>query len=176
MHLISYKISNYVLDAGKISLRKPITRHSPREPKLKEAETDEFSYPGTMRQLQYTPRAKLVLKTSTKKSFVQPSVFGHTKASTRSKVILPQWGDIFNRITWEEYPKCIPHSDPDVRALDDQVFPNIRRSYLTMLASRTLVLFFIEFLKWLIDHLNLQKGLISDTSGRCVKFFISKKF
>jgi hypothetical protein len=129
MHLISYMVSNYVLAAGKMSPRNPTTRRSPRAPKLKEAETGEGSSPGTARQLEYTPRVEPVIKTSTKKSFVQPLVFGDTEASTGSKVMLPQWGDLFNRINWEEYPEYIPHNDPDVRALDDQVFPNIRRSY-----------------------------------------------
>jgi hypothetical protein len=92
---------------------------------------------GTARQLEYTPRVEPVIKTSTKKYFVQPPVFGDTEASTGSKVMLPQWGDLFNRINQEEYPEYIPHNDPDVRALDDQVFPNIRRSYLHMVACRT---------------------------------------
>jgi hypothetical protein len=125
IHLISCTVSNYFLAAGKMPPRNPTTRCSPRAPKLKEAETGEGSSPGTVRQLEYAPRAEPVIKTSTKKSFVQPLVFGDTEENTGSKVMLPQWGDLFNRISREEYPECIPHNDPDVRALDDQVFPNI---------------------------------------------------
>jgi hypothetical protein len=67
-----------------------------------------------------------VIKTSTKKDFVQPSAFGDIEASTRSKLMLSQWGDLFNRISREEYPEYIPHNDLDVKVLNDQVFPNIR--------------------------------------------------
>jgi hypothetical protein len=108
-----------------MSPRNPTTRRSPRAPKLKEDETGEGSSLGTTRQLEYAPRVEPVIKTSTKKYFVQPLAFGDTEASTGSKVMLPQWGDLFNRISQEEYPEYIPHNDPDVRALDDQVFPNI---------------------------------------------------
>jgi hypothetical protein len=80
MHLISCTVSNYVLAAGKMPPRNPTTRRSPRAPKLKEAETGEGSSPGTARQLEYTPRAEPVIKTSTKKYFVQPLVFGDTEA------------------------------------------------------------------------------------------------
>jgi hypothetical protein len=78
MHLISYMVSNYVLAAGKMQLGNPTTRCSPRAPKLKEAEAGEGSSPGTVRQLEYTPRSKLVIKTLTKKAFFQPLVFGDT--------------------------------------------------------------------------------------------------
>jgi hypothetical protein len=77
------------------------------------------------RQVEYTPREELVIKTSTKKDFVQPLIFGDIEVGTRSKLMLPQWVNLFNRIIREEYPKYIPHNDLDVRALNDQVFPNI---------------------------------------------------
>jgi hypothetical protein len=105
--------------------RNPTTRRSLRAPKLKEPETDEGSSPETMRQLEYIPRPEPIIKKTTKKVFIQPLAFGNTKASTRSKVTLPRWGDLINRISIEEYPEYIPHNDPNVRALDDQVFPNI---------------------------------------------------
>jgi hypothetical protein len=69
--------------------RKPMTRHSPISPKLKEVEIGEGYSLGTARQLEYTPRVEPVIKTSTKKSFVQPPVFDDTKENTCSKVILP---------------------------------------------------------------------------------------
>jgi hypothetical protein len=112
-------------------LRKPTTKRLLREPKLKEDEIGEGSSPGTMRQLEYAPRVEPVIKTSTKKSFVQPPTFGDIEASTRSKVILPQWGDLFKLISREEYPEYIPHNDLAMRALDDQVFLNIRQSIYT---------------------------------------------
>jgi hypothetical protein len=95
---------NYVLAAGNMSLRKPTTRRSPGEPKLKEDEIGEGSSLGNARQLEYAPRVEPVIKTTTKKSFFQPSFFGDTEVSTRSKLMLPQWRDLFNRIIREEYP------------------------------------------------------------------------
>jgi hypothetical protein len=102
--------------------RNPTTRRSSRAPKLKEPEVGEGSSPGVAKQLEYTLRLEPVIKTSTKKVFIQPLAFGDTEASTGSKMALPHWGELFNKISREEYPEYIPHSDPDVRALDDEVF------------------------------------------------------
>jgi hypothetical protein len=77
--------------------RNPTTRCSPRAPKLKEAETGEGSSPGTVRQLEYTPRVELVIKTSTKKAFVQPPVFGDTEASTWIQSNAPTVGGPFQQ-------------------------------------------------------------------------------
>jgi hypothetical protein len=117
--------------------RNPTTRRSSRAPKLKEPELGEGSSPGVAKQLEYTPRPEPVIKTMTKKVFNQPPSFGDTEASTGSKATLPHWGELFKKISQEEYPEYIPHNDPDVRALDDEVFLNIRRSYLHMVARRT---------------------------------------
>jgi hypothetical protein len=86
--MISCTISSYVLAAEKIPPRKPMTRHSPREPKLKEAEKGEGSSPGTARQLEYAPRVEPVFKNSTKKYFFQPLAFSDTKERNGSKVTL----------------------------------------------------------------------------------------
>jgi hypothetical protein len=101
--------------------------------------------------------------------------FGDTEASTGSKMVLPQWGDLFNKISREEYPEYVPHSDPNVRVLDNQVFSNIRRSYIHMVESRTPIFPCIEFLKWLIDHTDTHKFLINDENGGCVGVFLSVK-
>jgi hypothetical protein len=69
--------------------RNPTTRCSPREPKIKEEEIGEGSSPGTARQLEYIPRTEPIIKTSTHKYFFQPPIFGDTKASTESKLMLP---------------------------------------------------------------------------------------
>jgi hypothetical protein len=84
-----------------MSSRKPTTRRSPREPKLKEAEIGEGSSPWIAKQLEYAPKVDPVIKTAMKKSFVQPLAFGDTEESTGSKVALPQWGDLFNKISLE---------------------------------------------------------------------------
>jgi hypothetical protein len=156
----------------KMPPRKPMTRRSPRAPKLKEAEIGEGSSPGTVRQLEFSPRVEPVIKTSTKKAFSQPPAFGDTEATTGSKIMLPQWGDLFNRINQEDYPEFIPHNDPDVRVLDDQVFLNIWWSCLHMVACRTPVFPCIETLGWIIDHTDAQKCLINDENGGCVGVFL----
>jgi len=71
--------------------RNPTTRRSPKALKLKEPETDEGSSLGTTRQLEYIPRLKHVVNTSTKKVFIQPPAFGDIEGSTRSKAVLPHW-------------------------------------------------------------------------------------
>jgi hypothetical protein len=78
--------------------RKPMTRHFPREPKLKEANIGEGSSPGAARKLEFSPKVESVIKTSTKKAFSQPPTFCDTKETTGLNMILPQWGDLFNRI------------------------------------------------------------------------------
>jgi hypothetical protein len=126
MHLISCTISNYVLATVKMLPKNPTARRLLRAPKLKELKTGEGSSPRTARRLEYAPRVELVIKTSTKKYFIQPTVFRDIEANTRSKVMLLQWGYLFNIINWEEYLEYIPHNGLDLRVLDNQVFPNIR--------------------------------------------------
>jgi hypothetical protein len=94
--------------------RKPTTRRSLRAPKLKEADIGEGSLPDTARQIYFTTKVEPVIRTSTKKAFSQPPAFGDTEANIGSKVVLPQWGDLFNIISQEYYPEFVPHSDPDV--------------------------------------------------------------
>jgi hypothetical protein len=150
--------------------RKPTTR---RSPKLKEPEVGEGSSPAVAKELEFAPRLEPIIRTSTKKVFTQPLAFGDTEASTRTKVVLPHWGELFNKISWEEFSEYIMHSDPDMRKLDDEVFLNIRRSYLHMVASRTPMFPCIELLKWLIDHIDTQFFLINDVNGECVEVFLS---
>jgi hypothetical protein len=151
----------------------PTTRHSPREPKLKEQETGECSSPRTLRQLEYIPKPEPVVKIATKKFFIKPLAFGNTEASIGSNMVLPQWRDLFNIINQEEYPEYVPHSDLHIRVLDNQVFLNIRWSYIHMVERRTTIFSCIEVLKWIVDHTNTHKFLISDDKGGCVRFFLS---
>jgi hypothetical protein len=141
-------------------------------PKLKEPEVGKGSSPGTATQLEYTLRLEPVIKTSRKKFFTQPPAFGDTEASTGTKATLPHWGELFKKISWEKFPEYILHSHPDVRNLNDEVFLNIRRSYLHMVANKTPVSPCIEFLKWLIDHIGTQNFLINDDNGGCVRVFL----
>jgi hypothetical protein len=66
---------------------------------MKELEMGECSSPGTVRQLEYAPRVDPVIETPKKKVFIQPPAFGDIEASIRSKIVLPQWGDLFNSIS-----------------------------------------------------------------------------
>jgi hypothetical protein len=59
-----------------------------------------------------------------------------------------------------------------MRKLDDEVFLNIRRSYLHMVASRTPIFPCIELLKWLIDHMDTQFFFINDVNGECIRVFL----
>jgi hypothetical protein len=79
----------FSLIVGTMPPRKPTTRRSRRTPKLKEPDLGEGSSPGVTKQLKYTPRPELVIKTTKKKVFNQPLTFGHTEGSTGSKVTLP---------------------------------------------------------------------------------------
>ena len=155
-----------------MSPRNPTTIYSLRAPKLKILETSEGSSPGTTRQLEYVPRPEPVIKTETKKVSIQPPSFHDREACNGSKMVLPQWGDLFSKIGREEYLEYVPHSDPEVRVLDDEVFPNIQQSYLHMVASRAPIFPRIEVLKWLIDHTDTHNFLINDDNGGCVRVFL----
>jgi hypothetical protein len=122
--------------------------------------------------LEYTLRSELVIKAAMNKVFIQPLAFGDTEVSTGSKTTLPHWGELFNKIIQKEYPEYVQHSDPDVRELDDEVFLNIRWSYLHMVASITPIFPCIEALKWLIDHTNTHKFLINDENGGYLGVFL----
>jgi hypothetical protein len=152
--------------------RNPTTRRSSRAPKLKEPEVGEGSFPEATKQLEYTSRLKPVIKTTMKNVSIQPPAFGDIEVSTGSRMVLPHWGELFNKINCEEYPEYVPHGDPYVRALDDEVLLNIQWSYLHMVARRTLVFPCIEVLKWLINHKYTHKCLINDDNGGCVGVFL----
>ena len=79
---------------------------------------------------------------------------------------------MFKKIKKEEPLEYTPHNDYDTRKLDDDVLPNIRRYYLHMVESQTLVFPCIELLKWLIDHTDAHKCLINDDNGGCVRVFL----
>jgi hypothetical protein len=89
-HPICNRMSNVVLSAGKMPPRKPMTRCSLREVKLKEENMGEGSSPSMTRQLEFSHKAEPVIKTSTKKAFIQPPTFGDMEATNGSKIMLPQ--------------------------------------------------------------------------------------
>jgi hypothetical protein len=153
--------------------RNPTTRRSSRAPKLKEPEVGEGSSPGVTKQLEYTPRPEPVIKTSMKKDFIQPPAFGDTEASTGSKMALPHWGELFNKISQGGIPRNIYHTV--IQMLERSTTKCSRTSdgsYLHMVARRTLVFPCIEVLKWLIDHTDTHKCLINDDNGGCVRVFL----
>jgi hypothetical protein len=88
-----------ILVAGNIPPRNPTTRRSSRVPKLKEPEVGEGSSLGPTKQLEFSPRPELVIKTSTNKFFTQPLAFGDTEASTGTKVVLSHRGELFKKIS-----------------------------------------------------------------------------
>jgi hypothetical protein len=159
------------LIAGTMPPRKPATRRSSRLSKLKEPELGEGSSLGVTKQLEYTLRPEPIIKTTIKKVFIQPPAFEDTEASRGTKETLLHCREIFKKINWEEYLEYIPHSDPDIRSLDDKVFSKIRLSYLHMVAIITPIFPCIEVLKWLIDNIDTHKCLINNDNGGCVGVF-----
>jgi hypothetical protein len=98
--------------------------------------------------------------------------FGDTEAGTGSKVMLPHWGDLYNKISQEYYPEFTPHNNLDVRVLDDQVFLNIRRSSLHRVACRTPIIPCIKTIGWIIDHTDTVKCMVNNEEGECVGIFL----
>jgi hypothetical protein len=111
--------------AGTMPPKKPTTRKSPRAPKLQEPEVGEGSSPVVARQLEFSPKPVPVIKTTTKKAFVQPPAFGDTEVNIGTKTVFPRWEELFKKIKREEFPEYTPHNDPDTRRLDDEVLPNV---------------------------------------------------
>jgi hypothetical protein len=107
-----------------------------------------------------------------KKFFTQPPLYKNIDLSIESKVLLPTLNDLYNKMHHSYFPEFTPHSDPKVRILDRQVFPNIKCSLLHMVASRTLVLPCIEALEWIISHTDVNKCLINDFQEQCVGVFL----
>jgi hypothetical protein len=109
--------------------RKPTTRRSLRASKLKELEFEEVSSPRTSpaaaKQLEFYPRLEPVIRTSTKKVFTQPLTFRDMEESIGTNTTLHHWGELFKKISWQEFLEYIPYNDPDMRKLDDEVFSNI---------------------------------------------------
>jgi hypothetical protein len=134
--------------------KKPTTRKSPRVPKMQESEAREYSSPAVARKLEFTSKPAPIIKTIMKEAFTQPPAFGDTEANVGTKTTFSQWEDLFKEIKHEEFPEYASHSDPDTRKLDDEVFINIHKAYLHIMASETLVFPCIELLKWIIDHSN----------------------
>jgi hypothetical protein len=155
-----------------MTLKKPTTRKYPRAPKMQELEVGEGSSPAVARQLEFSPKSMPVIKTATKKAFIQPPAFGDTEKNIDTKIVFPRWEEIFNKIKWEEFPEYIRDNDPDTRRLDDEVLPNIRNVYLHKVASRTPIFPCIELLKWIIDHTDTQICFINDDNDECVDFFL----
>jgi hypothetical protein len=122
---VSIKQQGLASVTGTMPPRKPTTKRSPRAPKLKEPEVGEGSSPMTAKQLEFSPRSEPVIRTSTNKYFNQPLAFGDTEENKRTKAILPHWGELFKKISWEEFPEYIPHNDLDMRKLDEFFFSNI---------------------------------------------------
>ena len=102
----------------------------------------------------------------------QLPAFGDTEENIGTKTIFPCSKDLFKKIKHEEFLEYSPHSDPDTRKLDDEVFVNICKAYLHMVASRTSIFPCIELLKWLIDHSDAQKCVINDDNGQIARVFL----
>jgi hypothetical protein len=56
--------------------------------------------------------------------------------------------------------------------LDDEVFPNIKRSNLYRVASQTPIMTCIETLGWIIYHEDMVKCTIKYEEGKCVGVYL----
>jgi hypothetical protein len=153
-------------------LKKPSTRKSPRATKLQESEVGEDFSPSVEIQLEFSPKTISIIKRITKDPFVHPPTFKDTEASIGAKMEFPHWEEVYKKIKKVEPLEYTPHSDLEMRKIDDEVLPNICRDYLHMVASRSPVFPCIELLNWIIDHTDAQQCLINDDNGECVGVFL----
>jgi hypothetical protein len=89
----------------------------------------------TTKELEYSPNMEPMIKMSQKKHTSPPLLYKDTDASTTSKVLMPSWLNLYNKIHHDDFLEFTPHSNPKVRVLDDHVFQNIKRLALYVVAS-----------------------------------------
>jgi len=70
--------------------------------------------------------------------------------------------DLYKKIYYDDFPEFVPHKNLEVRKVDDQMFPIIKRSSLYMVVARTHVLPCVEALKLIIHHTDVEKFLINN--------------
>jgi hypothetical protein len=109
---------------------------------------------------------------SQKKTTNPPPLFKDRDNNTTSKVMLPSWIDLYNKIQYEYFLEFTPHTDPKVRELDNQVFQNIRQSLLYMVAAKTPIFPCVELLEWIIHHVDAEKFLLNNKDGECIGVFL----
>jgi hypothetical protein len=59
-----------------------------------------------------------------------------------------------------------------VRELDDQVFQNIKRSSLYMVAAKKPIFPCVELLEWIIHHVDAEKCMLNNKDGECIGVFL----
>jgi hypothetical protein len=101
-----------------------------------------------------------------------PVLYKDTDTIKTTKVPMPTSIDLYNKIHHDDFPKLNPHSDSEVRVMDDHVFQNIKLSSLYMVASITLILPYVEMLEWIINHTKSDKFLINNVNDQFVCVFL----
>jgi hypothetical protein len=104
------------LVAGTMPPKKHTTRKYPRAPNLQEPKMGEGSSPAVVRQLEFAPNPMPVIKTTTKKDFVQPSTFGDTEVNIGTTKVFPPLEEIYRKIKQDEFPEYTPHNDSTMRS------------------------------------------------------------
>jgi hypothetical protein len=123
MFLYTPSLKYFILIVGTMPPRNPTTRRSPRAPKLKEPEVGEGSSPGAAKQLEFSPRPwNQSLKHPQRRFSLNLQPLETQRQAPGPKQYSHIGGNSSRRSTEEEFPEYVPHSDPDVRALDDEVF------------------------------------------------------
>jgi hypothetical protein len=136
--------------------QRPTTRQSSKTLKGRSEQTREF-FSSVVKALEFSPKTEPMIKMSQKKSANPPPLYKDTNVSTTSKVLMPTWINLYNKIHYDEFPEFTPYSDSEVRVLDNQVFHNIKRSLLYLVASKTLFFPCMETLEWIIHHNDADK-------------------
>jgi len=104
--------------AGKMFPRRPTTHQSPKTPKGRNEQAGEASSSRT-KAIEFSSKMEPVIKMSQKKPTNPPPLYKDIVASSKFKVLLPTWLDLYNKIYHDDFPEFTPHSDLEVRVLDD---------------------------------------------------------
>jgi hypothetical protein len=162
---------------GKMPPRKTLVRKSPKKPRTRGREPVEgiqlstnigrgaTDYKGSRINHHVTPEE--IIYTGT-------SIWRHkpSTSSTSTQVHIPGWNSLFIKFKDHNYLESTPHSDPDLRVVDDQVFQNIRCSRLHLATTRAPVFPCIEAVEWIINHTNCRNCVINNEKGECIGVFL----
>jgi hypothetical protein len=89
-------------------------------------------------------------------------------------VKIPSWNNLFTKLKHDDYPKSTPHSDLQLREVDDVVFHTIDKSMLHFVTMRASVMHCIQLMEWVISHTKSLDCKIVNGQGECIGSFLSQ--